>query len=218
MKFGCQTYTWQMSAERYAGRIDHILSVVAAAGMRGIEADKAFAYLRHFPGTLLALGQMAGADRTDLRRRQANAISCFNAVGRRAVDRGIVCAFHPNSPAGSVFRTREDYAILLDGLDSDAVGLAPDAGHIAKGGMEAVEMFRSFAPLVRHVHFKDTAADGGWTEMGCGTIDFPAIVAVLREADYDGWIMIEDESPRAEADPDAVTLANGRYVRQCLIS
>ncbi|MFH1730017.1 MAG: hypothetical protein ABIF82_00020 [Planctomycetota bacterium] len=34
---------------------------------------------------------------------------------------------------------------------------------------------------------------------------------------HDGWIMAEEESVRAEIEPDAVTVENGEYVRQTLI-
>jgi len=182
------------------------------------EADRLFAYLAHFPGTMLVLAQLPGQDRADLQRRQQNALACFHAIGRRARERGIVTAFHPNSPPGSIFRTWEDYQALLAGLDADLVGLAPDAGHIAKGGMDAFQVFQACRPWIRHVHFKDLAASGQWAAMGQGMIDFPGLVSYLRDSAYDGWIMVEEESAQAEAEPDVVTLANGRYVRETLLS
>ena len=39
IKFGCQTYTWQMSLDKYAGKMDHILQVVKQSGMTGVEAE-----------------------------------------------------------------------------------------------------------------------------------------------------------------------------------
>jgi len=178
---------------------------------------EAIRFLKHFPGTLLALCQVAGKDRSHLKERQQNALACINAVARRVADAGISCAYHPNSPPGSVFRTEEDYQILLNGLDSKVVGFAPDAGHIAKGGMDAVKIFQEYRPLIRHIHFKDISSTGEWAEMGQGVIDFPAIVSHLHATGYEGWIMVEDESPRAESDPDTVTLDNGRYVREKLM-
>jgi inosose dehydratase len=157
---------------------------------------------------------MPGADRRNLAERQKNALACVNAVGARANAAGVVSAFHPNSPDGSIFRTADDYAVMLDGLASQNVGFAPDAGHIAKGGMDPVKVFRETLGLVRHVHFKDMDADGQWKEMGRGCIDFLGIVELLSQADYQGWIMIEDESAFAENDPDAATLANGKYVQE----
>jgi inosose dehydratase len=178
------------------------------------EADRVIAMLQsHFPDTILALCQMPQTDRSDLRRRQDNCIACCNAIGVRAADSGVRTVMHPNSPEGSVFRIAEDYEILMDGLDTSLVGYAPDAGHIAKGGMDPVAIFKRYASVIQHVHFKDMEENGTWAEMGRGCIDFAAIVSGLEANDYRGWIMIEDESPRAETDPDTVTRANGEYLK-----
>lgn len=127
------------------------------------------------------LCQMHGTDRANLHQRQANAIACIDAIAGRAADLGIECSFHPNSPAGSVFRIKEDYLVLLDSLDSRIVGFAPDAGHIAKGGMDAIEIFNTYRSLIKHIHFKDITTSGGWAAMGAGIIDFPRIVTMMRD-------------------------------------
>jgi inosose dehydratase len=168
-----------MSLEKYRGRIDHIASVVGAAGFEGLEAEMvmlggfaapaplaaaldagglqlaaltlvqdwagdgespeeyaeaeaAIALTAKFKGTLLVLCQMPGRDREDLRGRQDRVLRCLRSVAARATDAGLVCAFHPNSPPGSVFRVADDYDRLLEGLP-ETVGFAPDLGHIARG-------------------------------------------------------------------------------------
>jgi inosose dehydratase len=181
------------------------------------EAERVFNYLRAFPGTRLILVQMPGRDRSNLRQRQQNALACINAVAARAAERGIACSYHPNSPPGSVFRTLEDYQILLDGLDSRVISFAPDTGHVAKGGIDVLELFETYRSLIQHVHFKDMTAAGEWTAMGAGVIDFPRIVTRLRDTGYGGWIMVEEESAEAETDPDAATAQNGVYLRQALL-
>jgi inosose dehydratase len=264
IKFGCQFYTWQMSGDRYVGKLPHILSVVGDAGFAGIEpetcmlgtyyadpfvlkdileqhalelgaitlvcdwagpvetdqekgeAERLFNYMKAFADTHLMLCQMPGRDRANLRKRQENAIACVNAVAARAADRGIVSSFHPNSPPGSVFRIEEDYQILLDGLDSRIVGYAPDTGHIANGGIDVIQTFERYRSSIVHVHFKDIAATGEWAAMGEGVIDFPRVVTMLRDTDYTGWIMVEEESKAAEAEPDAATIQNGTYLEQSL--
>lgn len=265
ISFGCQTYSWQMSYERYAGRLPHIMRIMRESGFSGIEAEvcmmgeyfedwekyqdllqemqldyaalalplewlhptetaeeyalaqKAIAFLKHFPGTLLLLCHLPGKDRAHLVERQNNQISCITAVAGRAKAEGIVTAFHPNSSFGSAFRTQEDYSFLLERIAETDVGFCPDAGHIAHGGMNPVQMIQKYADLVRHVHFKDMNAEGVWESMGSGSIDFPAIVRVLKQADYQGWIMVEEESASAQADPDSVTRNNGIYFRDVLL-
>jgi len=265
IKFGCQFYTWQMSGDRYVGKLPDILNIVKPAGFAGIEsepgmlgsyyddpsmlkdllgqfnlqlgaiafvcnwanpdeteqerseAERVFSYAKSFPETHLVLVQAPGKDRFNLRQRQENLISCVNAVAVRAVDRGLSCSYHPNSPAGSVIRIEDDYKILFDGLDSRMVGFAPDTGHIARGGMDVVKILKTYRPLIKHIHFKDITASGGWTAMGAGVIDFPGIVATLRDTGYTGWIMIEEESPEAEVDPNTATTKNGDYLRRSLL-
>jgi len=178
------------------------------------EADRIIGILKqHFPDAILALCQMPQADRDNLQDRQSNCISCCNAIGRRASNSGIRTVFHPNSPEGSVFRTAEDYGILIEGLDSSLVGFAPDAGHIARGGMDPVSVFEDYISVIRHVHFKDMSEDGTWVKMGSGCIDFTGIVRVLEQYAYKGWGMVEDESSGAELDPDAFTRDNAEYMK-----
>jgi inosose dehydratase len=180
-------------------------------------ADYFIDYLKHFPGALLNVVQKHGKDRNDLQTRQTNALNCVNAIARRAADQGVVTAFHPNSPPGSIFRNEEDYKILFDGLDMNVIGYTPDAGHIACGGMNVAEIFETYRPLIKHVHFKDASADNVWEAMGEGVIDFPRIVRHLRKTDYNGWIMVEEESGKAVADPDGAMMANSLYVKDQLI-
>jgi inosose dehydratase len=265
IKFGCQFYTWQMSGDRYVGKLPHILNVVKPAGFAGIEsepgmlgsyyddpsmlkdllnqinvqlgaiafvcdwanpdetdqerseAERVFKYTKLFPEAHLVLCQMTGKDRSNLRQRQENLISCVNAVAARAVDHGLSCSYHPNSPDGSVFRIEEDYKILLDKLDSSVVGFAPDTGHIVKGGIDVGKLLKTYRPLIKHIHFKDITASGGWTAMGAGIIDFRGIVTMLKDTGYAGWIMIEEESPEAEVDPNSATTKNGKYLQRSLL-
>jgi len=265
IKYGFQTYTWQMSYEKYKGKIERILDITKQSGLNAIEAEicmlahyfdspealkslltekgitfaalclvcdwandgetpeetvlanKAIEYAFHFPGTMLALCQMPQNDRSNLAERQKNALTCINAVAERAFDSGLVCAFHPNSPAGSVFRTHDDYKLMLDGLHSHYVGFVPDSGHIIKGGMNVYDIFSDYISLIKHVHFKDIRAEGGWCVMGKGITNFEKIIRILNSDGYDGYVMIEDESPDAERSPDAIAVKNAEFIHSKLL-
>lgn len=179
-------------------------------------ADHFIRYVASFPGALLLLVQAPGVDRADLAERQRNALACVSAIAERAAAAGVRTSFHANSPAGSVFRIRDDYDILLTGLDRAGVGFTPDAGHLGKGGMDPLEMIRTYRSRVDHIHLKDFSTDAGWRMTGQGSVDFPGIVTYLRDTGYAGWIVVEDESDEAVTDPDAVTRAAGSYVRTAL--
>ncbi len=177
-------------------------------------ADQWIAFLQHFPDTIYLPVQMPGKDRSDLQERQSNLISCVNALAERASDQGITCSYHPNSPGGSVFRTYEDYQILLNGLNPNWIGYTPDVGHIAKGGMDPLSIIKEFRSLVNLVHFKDMFADGQWAPTGKGIIDFKSITQFLVDTDYEGWIVMEDECDECITDPDGVTLEDGQFIDQ----
>jgi inosose dehydratase len=157
-------------------------------------------------------------DRANLAERQKNALTCIHNVAKRAADFGIKNVFHPNSPPGSIFRTLDDYKRMLDGMDSKYVGYAPDSGHIINGEMDVYSIFQDYMPLIKHVHFKDVASDGGWKIMGEGITDFVKIVEMLHSSGFNGYVIVEDESPEAEDDPDAVTIKNAEYIRSKLFS
>jgi inosose dehydratase len=94
------------------------------------------------------------------------------------------------------------------------VGLLFDSGHMTFAGGDAVDMLRKHVERVCHVHCKDVRPDviklarnrnwsflesvinGAFTVPGDGAVDFPALMGVLRENGYEGWLVVE-----AEQDP-----------------
>ena len=264
LRYACQTYSWQMSLDRYRGRLEHMAAAAAAAGFSGFEpevvmlgdhwsaqslqitleevgvelaalvlvepwrssaetdreradADLVIETVAGFPGAKIVLCHDPGADRTDLSDRQRAAIACMSAVAERALDAGVQCTFHPNSPPGSVFRTAEDYQVLAD-LLPDSIGYTPDLGHIANGGMDPLTVVRTWRDRIDHLHVKDLGGDGVWAETGAGIVDVAGVLDFLAVTDYTGWVTFEDESPQAEADPDRATQRNGRYVADLLVA
>jgi inosose dehydratase len=262
IRFGCQTYSWQMSIDTYRGQVAHMVATAAAAGFHGFEpevvmlgdgwragdllseldrhdlrlaalclveswagrsetpaeaaaADQAIEAVAAAPGALLNLCQLPGTDRRDLAQRQRHALSCLAAVAARAADKGVRCTFHPNSPGGSVFRTAADYEVLLNGLPDD-VGFTPDLGHLVRGGMDPFDVLTTHRDRIDHVHYKDIAANGSWAPTGAGVVDFPAVTRYLARTGYTGWIVMEDESPQAQADPDGAAARNAEYARTVL--
>lgn len=175
-------------------------------------AAKWMDFLAHFPDTIYLLVQMPGDNRRDLEERQQNLLSCVNAVAERAYDKGILCSYHPNSPEGSVYRTKEDYEILLHGLKSEWIGYTPDVGHIAKVDMDPLSIIKEYRSLINLIHYKDIYDNGQWAPTGKGIIDFRGITRYLIDTDFEGWIVMEDECDQAINDPDGVTLEDGIYI------
>lgn len=180
------------------------------------EADQVIELLKRFPGAMLCTVQMP-TGRHDLEARREHLISNVNTVSRRAAGQGISCSFHPNSPEISINRTEEDYQVILEGLDSEVTGWTPDVGHIINGGMDPLEKMKEYASLINHVHYKDWDGEPEFALMGKGTIDFTGITQWLKDQEYEGWIICEDEAPEAVDRPDEVTLHDGEWIRRDLI-
>lgn len=172
--------------------------------------------LRHFPGALLCLVQIP-TDRQDIPSRRRRLLDHLHRTAVQAADQGIRSTFHPNSPHHSITRTEEDYYYLLSGLDPILCGWTPDVGHIINGGMDPLDTMKKYKTLINHVHYKDWDGQPEFALMGHGQVDFVGITRWLKEINYTGWIMCEDEGQEAIENPDQVTLHDGSWVKNNLI-
>lgn len=169
-------------------------------------------YLSKFPNAKMNVAPRVGKSRDDLYKRQKEIVSSANELAKRGEAQGVTVSFHPSSPPTSYFRMKEDYNTLFNLLDSRYIGYTPDAGHIAYGGMDVVEIFEQAMPLIKHVHFKDCAYPTEWKKMGTGDIKFKKIVKMLHENDYSGWIIVEEETKESEANPREAIMDISSYI------
>lgn len=180
------------------------------------QADDVIELLTKFPGAMLCTVQMP-TNRDDLEVRRQRLVKHVNAVSARAVERGVACSFHPNSPPSSINRTAEDYDVILNGLDAQVTGWTPDVGHIINGGMDPLETMKKWQSLINHVHYKDWDGNPEFALMGEGQVNFVGITQWLKDWNYGGWIICEDEAEAAVEHPDDVTLHDGKWIRETLI-
>ena len=109
---------------------------------------------------------------------------------------------------GQVTDSVDGMADLLDALGhEDSVGVCLDTGNSWLGGAEPLDYIEAFGTRIKHVHWKDMAAE--WeprrgTLYGCGmatialgdgVIDLPAIVAALQDIGFDGATTLEIAGP-----------------------
>jgi len=142
--------------------------------------------------------------------------------------------------AGFVERP-DEVARLLEMTDPDLLGLVFDTGHYAYGSASndpsvVPEGLDLFAERIWYMHFKDcdpkiadSARDQGWDyfeavrrgvfcELGQGCVDFPAVLNCLRQRDYDGWVVVEQDVLPQMGSPKESALRNRQYLRGCLKS
>jgi inosose dehydratase len=138
----------------------------------------------------------------------------LNAFGRHLAARGVRLAYHHHM--GAYVETPDDVDRLMR-LTGPEVGLLFDTGHITFAGGDAPTELRKHVARVVHVHCKDVrptvakmARNRGWSFLtavingafstpGEGCVDFHAILAILREAGYQGWLVVEGEQDPAVA-------------------
>jgi sugar phosphate isomerase/epimerase len=264
LQIGCQTYTWEMLGDAWAGRTAAILDAIAAAGYAGLEISRRMTgEFRADPAGLAAAVRARGLVLTTLAfsspsgftdpARQADdlaageeaiafavaagcrtlglsgaalrgpgeratarrqAAGLYNELARRAVAAGLVAHLHPSSHHGSVLETEAEYEAILAETDPALVRFGPDIGHMLRGGFDPLPLLRRYRDRLVHLHLKDVTAAGAWAPLGQGVADVPALLAFLRETAYTGWLMLEEESEAARADPAAAVRHNRDWLRQ----
>ena len=134
----------------------------------------------------------------------------LNEIGRQTIDMGIRLAPHPHI-WGPVEREHEGRG-MLDLTDPDYVWLTPDTGHLCLGGMDPVQVMSDYLPRIAEVHLKDTYAKyrgnnatptreqhtkaSVYHNMGGGGVDFVAVMKLLRDQHYKGWVVLDMDGPR----------------------
>jgi len=142
---------------------------------------------------------------------------------------GLRTAFHPHC-AGYV-ETPSELDALMQRTDPDVLGLCLDTGHLTYGGGDPVAAIRRYGDRIRHVHLKDGSAEvmrraraeawdyrravreGLFCELGRGSVDFPAILDELRRAEYDGWLVVEQDIVAGLGTPAESAARNRAFLR-----
>lgn len=138
----------------------------------------------------------------------------LNKFGAHLLKRGVKLGYHHHM--GAYVQAPEDVDKLMSVTDEN-VGLLFDTGHMTFAGGNAVEMLKKHIKRVCHVHCKDvrpylvklannrhwsflnSVLNGVFTVPGDGGIDFSAVLKVLQDNNYSGWLVVEAEQDPAIA-------------------
>ena len=134
----------------------------------------------------------------------------LNEIGRQTIAIGIRLAPHPHI-WGPVEREHE-VRRMMELTDPRYVWLTPDTGHLTLGGMDAVQIMSDYFPRIAEVHLKDTYARyrgikstptreqhneaSVYHNLGGGGVDFTAVLKLLRDRHYKGWVALDMDGPR----------------------
>jgi inosose dehydratase len=140
----------------------------------------------------------------------------MNEVGKAAADKGLKLCYHHHM--GTVVQSANDIDALMNATGDD-VHLLLDSGHAMFAGADPVELARTYAARIGHVHckdirelimrqclnkdcsFLDAVLNGVFTVPGDGCIDYASLFAILDDVSYDGWAVVEAEQDPSVADP-----------------
>jgi inosose dehydratase len=148
-----------------------------------------------------------------------------------AAPAGVRVAFHPHT--ATWIEAPDEVDALAARLPGTGAGLCMDVGHYLVGGGDPVDAIRRHGQLVTHVHAKDVdpavlerlragEIDGFmdglrerlFTELGNGALDLDGVIGALDAHDFDGWIMVEQDSSWLA--PAEASEIGGRALRAAL--
>ncbi len=141
----------------------------------------------------------------------------LDRIAARAADLGVQATLHPH--VGTVVEGPGEVDRVLAG---SRIPLCLDTGHLLIGGTDPLELARTAADRVAHVHLKDVDAAlaarvrsgelayaeavraGVYRPLGAGDVDIAGIAGALTSAGYAGWYVMEQDTVlSAEPEPGA---------------
>ena len=155
----------------------------------------------------------------------------LSTLARHTLAHGVRLAYHHHM--GAYVETPADIDRLM-ALVGDEVGLLFDSGHITFAGGDAIAVLGKHLGRICHVHckdvrpnvirlarnrdwsFLDAVINGAFTVPGDGVVDFDAIIKLLFDAAYQGWLVVEAEQDPAVAPSYAYADMGYRHLRECV--
>ncbi len=142
----------------------------------------------------------------------------LNELGRRAKRKGMKVCFHYH--VGTGVQNPEEIDKIMSLTDPELVYMLFDTGHATVGGGDAVAILKKYMDRVGHIHVKDVRKEilkqvqdgdqsflwgvknGMFTVPGDGScVDWDGVFDIIKNSNYEGWIVVEAEQDPAIADP-----------------
>jgi len=159
-------------------------------------------FAAHFPGAPVSLGSATVVSMGPREDKFEIAAEIYNRAAALGADAGVPVTIHPSSHHNTLLFDRADYDRLFALLDEETVGWVPDTGHILRGGQSLMDTLHTYRSRIHYVHLKDVDEQGQWAMLGTGCCDVAAVIELAMQAPrFNGWVVVEEESQQAEADP-----------------
>lgn len=134
----------------------------------------------------------------------------LNKIGKLAKNYGVTLCLHPHFETTVEQEDEIDY--VAAGTNPEYLSFCFDTAHTVLGGMDPVNFYKKYKGRINFIHIKDQnpAIDVAnyrkeWKEnfdslqrffeLGSKGIDFPMVVQTLKEIGYDGYLVVELDTP-----------------------
>jgi len=161
------------------------------------------------PGTMLNIGRSRGrADEADLDGSWRRTVAALRELADYALPQGVRLVLEPiNHYEANMILTTQDGMQMCRDVDRPNLGLILDVYHMNIEDVNVYDSLREAKQYLWHVHFSDN--NRKWP--GNAHLDFPGVIATLRELGYAGYVSAEI---LPWPDPETAGRSTIEYLRQ----
>jgi inosose dehydratase len=152
----------------------------------------------------------------------------ISEISNRLDDVGIPMSYHEHM--GTIIQTEDDVDRLMNETN-DKTFLLYDSGHLLFAQADYENILKKYISKINHVHckdirknilenslkkdksFRDSFLDGVFTVPGDGYINYEPILKLLKENNYNKWLVIEAEQDPKKANPLEYAKIGSKYLR-----
>jgi len=210
---------------------DDVVKETVSAGALASSLGAKFHLLIDFPYTNLFTGESIAPPRLDEEGWKCLIDHVHRLAGILHQQFGLTAVFHPHAETHVEYE--DQIRRFLADTDPEVVSLCLDTGHHAYRGGDPVAFMREYHMRIPYLHFKSVdreiqrkveveripfataVAMGMFCEPSQGVVDFPALRDVLREIDYKGFAIVEQDMYPAPFDrPLPIAKRTRDYLRK----
>jgi len=124
-----------------------------------------------------------------------NVISTLTTFAQLAKDEGYRVGYHHHDFEFDGTKGSRPFDLLVADTDPALISFELDVYWLKKAGQDPRSAIEQLSGRVKLLHLKDFTEDGGMTDVGSGTLNFPQLVAAARQASIEHYFVEHDFPP-----------------------